>query len=165
MDNLNDIRAELEVWPWCHSTNVTNLLKRKQNELLQSSSKDEALAIALAAAELSMKALKLSKDSDARKFYSAKVQSLLDEAEQIKFNDAWSLVKKPQPAVQEAEGRNIHIDKIKRLEEPISSRPLTKAEEILLLKASKLNGFKFPPWKVPPRESDFELRDGEALYL
>lgn len=48
---------------------------------------------------------------------------------------------------------------------PVSRRRLTKQEEILLLKASKLNGFTFPPWRDVPNLTEFELgTDGVPFW-
>ena len=53
--------------------------------------------------------------------------------------------------------------KIKRLIEPKSRRPLTTKERILILKSSKFNGFKFPEWS-PPDEREFQLDETGSLY-
>lgn len=47
-----------------------------------------------------------------------------------------------------------------RLKEPVSARVLPVAEKVLLLHASKLNGFKFPPWTGPPKPEEFDPDDG-----
>jgi calpain-7 len=54
---------------------------------------------------------------------------------------------------------------ITRLREPCSTRELTKSEQIILLRGSKLNGFQFPPWKAAPGSECFELVEGEQLFL
>ncbi|KAF2429597.1 cysteine proteinase [Tothia fuscella] len=54
---------------------------------------------------------------------------------------------------------------VKRLIEPVSKREITRSEHILLLQGSKLNGFKFPPWKEPPNAQEFELGVGEAPFI
>lgn len=46
---------------------------------------------------------------------------------------------------------------IRRLAEPTSSRKRTKKEEIILLKASVVNGFKCPPWDKAPASNEFVL--------
>jgi calpain-7 len=51
-----------------------------------------------------------------------------------------------------------------RLREPVSTRVLPVAEQILLLNAAKLNGFKFPPWSGPPKPEEFEFQAGEEPY-
>ncbi|KAI4668487.1 uncharacterized protein J4E78_002314 [Alternaria triticimaculans] len=52
---------------------------------------------------------------------------------------------------------------IHRLREPISSRKLPTKESIILLKASTVNGFKFPPWDKTPSADEF-VSEGEAAY-
>jgi len=52
---------------------------------------------------------------------------------------------------------------IHRLREPISSRKLPTKESIILLKASTVNGFKFPPWDKTPSTDEF-VSEGEAAY-
>ncbi|TID14404.1 2-nitropropane dioxygenase [Venturia nashicola] len=51
-----------------------------------------------------------------------------------------------------------------RLREPVSKRELPIAEKLLLLHASKLNGFKFPPWTGPPKPEEFHLDDGAEPF-
>lgn len=51
-----------------------------------------------------------------------------------------------------------------RLREPVSSRVLPVAEKVLLLHASKLNGYKFPPWSGPPKLDEFHLEDGQEPF-
>ncbi|KAF2814625.1 cysteine proteinase [Mytilinidion resinicola] len=54
---------------------------------------------------------------------------------------------------------------VKSLKEPISSRTLSKKEQIILLKASRINGFVFPPWKEPPVPSEFHLEYQAEPFL
>jgi calpain-7 len=55
--------------------------------------------------------------------------------------------------------------RIKRLVEPVSTRIVTTTEQILLLRGSKLNGFTFPPWKGPPGDEEFAIKDGDQPFL
>jgi calpain-7 len=127
-------------------------------------SKDDALRIALAAAELSIQALRLTKDPDVRRNMSADASALLSEAERIKHDDGWDQKKSPSTALDHSP-KGLHVSQFLKLKEPISTRLTTRTEEILLLKASKLNGFKFPPWKGEPKDSEFELKDGDRPFL
>lgn len=52
---------------------------------------------------------------------------------------------------------------IRRLKEPISTRKRSKREDILLLKSSVVNGFKFPPWDKNPSTAEFAL-DGSTVF-
>lgn len=137
-----------------------------RKQILQSSSKDEALDVAIKAAETSMRALKLTKDASEKSQLSAKVKSLLEEAERIKQSPDW------RQAVQLSlgqdggdESRSSIKPPTRMLKEPQSSRKLPTQEQILLLKASYLHGFKFPPWTTDPEASEFDLKEGEELFL
>lgn len=137
--------------------------QRLEKQVPLASSKDDALETALLAAELSMKALKLADDPSIRKLMNNKVKSLLDEAERIKTTGIWKVVNDAVKSSGDGVGE-IDVSKLKLLEEPVSTRRLTTAEEILLLKASKLNGFKFVPWKDPPPDTEFEIKEGEVPF-
>ena len=54
-----------------------------------------------------------------------------------------------------------------RLQEPINTRPLSNQEQIIILRASRLNGFKFVPWKELPvkNEALSEGDKGQELRL
>ncbi|KAL8738614.1 MAG: hypothetical protein Q9181_000610 [Wetmoreana brouardii] len=51
-----------------------------------------------------------------------------------------------------------------KLKEPLSARPLSTREQIILLEASKLHGCRFPPWKSHPNASEFELSGDQVLF-
>lgn len=51
-----------------------------------------------------------------------------------------------------------------QLKGPESTRKLPKAEQILILQASKFNGQKFPPWTRVPVPEDFWLRPSENMF-
>jgi calpain-7 len=53
---------------------------------------------------------------------------------------------------------------VKRLKDPISTRKHTKKEDILLLRASVVNGFKFPPWEKNPSATEFALEEGAEAF-
>ena len=132
-------------------------------QLPRSSNREEAFEKAIKAAETSMQALKLARGSDQEKDLSIRVKQLLDEAERIKQSEDWMKVVEPMSSSSSGEGSN--GIKSRTLKEPQSTRKLEKREQILLLKASFLNGFKFPPWTTPPEPNEFELRQGEELFL
>jgi calpain-7 len=54
--------------------------------------------------------------------------------------------------------------RIHRLREPVSTRKRSKKEEIILLKASRINGFKCPPWDKEPTSTEFVVQQGEELF-
>ncbi|KAI7596234.1 hypothetical protein KC346_g15251, partial [Hortaea werneckii] len=137
-------------------------------QLLRSTGRDEALETAIKAAETSMQALKLSTDPNEKALLSSRFNQLLQDAEKIKFNPNWrqELKRSTSSSVNQHGDGRVHppTNGARMLKEPKSSRQLPNREQILLLKAGYLNGFKFPPWSNPPDESEFQLKDGEGLY-
>ena len=139
--------------------------ERLATQLPRASSKDEALEVAIKAAEISMQALKLAQDKNDKASLSTRVKQLLDEAEKIKHSKDWRKVVQSTPLI-DISPKSVTINSRKTpLKEPVSSRELPTSEKVLLLKAGYLNGFKFPPWSTPPEPNEFELEDGGALYL
>ena len=53
---------------------------------------------------------------------------------------------------------------IHRLTEPVSTRKRSRKEDIILLKASVVNGFKCPPWDQSPAPTEFALQNGQELF-
>lgn len=163
-EDLIDLTTETNVrLPTQTLVAEAHALQKLQDALLLAPTKDAALEIALSAAELSMRALKLAKDPATRKSMSTKVKSLLEQAEQIKRDDCW------QPKPKSTVVKPFHVEfpnasAIKKLEEPVSLRQQSTAEKILLMKASQLNGFKFPPWQRPPADTEFNLGPGETPF-
>ena len=135
----------------CHA----NLTKKLEHDLPYAATKDAALDIAVLAAQNSMKALRLSNDPDTVKAMRYKSEYFLNEAERIKATERWTPCARDQ----------IDASKLPRLVEPVSSRTPLKSEQILLLKASHLNGFTFPPWKNIPDDSEFEHSPGRQLFV
>lgn len=143
--------------------------ERYANQLKRSSSRDEALEIAIKAAETSMQALKLAGDQDEKARLSTRFTQLLNDAERIKVSKDWrreiGTSVAATPSVQpENNNPTSTASSVRLLKPPESSRQLPKREQILLLKAGYLNGFKFPPWTNPPAPDEFELREGEQMY-
>jgi calpain-7 len=131
--------------------------------LPRASSKDEALEAAIKAAETSMQALKLATDSNEKSQLSSRVRQLLTQAENIKTSNDWRQA--IQAPVPDSSTSSPTSSKIRTLKEPQSRRKLPTSEQVLLLKAGYLNGFKFPPWSAPPDPSEFDLNEGEELFL
>jgi calpain-7 len=135
-----------------------------RNRVGQPKTRDEALEIAIADAEAAMRALKVAKDPNEKAKQSTRFKQLLQEAERIKHSKDWRAVplasstSKPESPTQQV------APAMRNLKEPVSSRIAPRSEQILLLKAGYLNGFKFPPWKDPPAPDEFELKDGESLF-
>jgi len=53
---------------------------------------------------------------------------------------------------------------IRRLAEPVSTRRRSKREDIILLKASMVNGFKCPPWDKNPSPAEFMPQQDVELF-
>ena len=135
-------------------------------QLPRSPSRTRALESAINAAEVSMRSLKLAKDPNEKARHSARFKQLLQEAERIKHSKDWRQASHQRSAPSKTATiapSSAHRDQ--NLREPHSQRPLSKSEQILLLKAGYLNGFKFPPWKSPPLSTEFDLKDGEDLFV
>ncbi|WPH04362.1 Hypothetical protein R9X50_00725200 [Acrodontium crateriforme] len=130
-------------------------VEQSQSRIASSNNKDEALENAVKAAEAAMNALKLAKDPAEKERYSATVARLLKDAEDIKEGKNWGEQSEPN--------RSSH-GPVRELREQSSTRPLPKSEQILLLKASYLNGFKFPPWTSSPHLNEFELGADNTLF-
>lgn len=101
--------------------------------------KDEALKVAISAIERYMKASKHVTGNAEKSRIDSKCKALLLKAEEIKQSSAWPL--KP-PSVF--------------LKVPVSERPLSKLEQLILLEGSRLHGFSFPRWISEPDDSIFE---------
>lgn len=132
-------------------------------DALNTSSKDGALEKILAAAEMSMRALKLTNDVAVKKDLNVNIKQLLSEAETIKASPEW----KPSALAGADSGARASpssITKVKRLKIPKSSRQLSTAEKIIILKASTLNGSKFPPWQQNPPTSEFKPGESGQLF-
>lgn len=84
-----------------------------------------------------MEAVKQAANDQDRARLRTRCARLLSRAEEIKKTGQW----KPKSITLKA---------------PISRRPLTRSEEILLLEGSKLDGYIFPPWTSDPEDSVFE---------
>ena len=108
--------------------------------------------MAIEAAQHAMNAMRLSQDSETKRSMRKKCDFFLDEAQRIKAVSEW----KPRS--------EIDITRVRKLVEPKSDRKLPTSEQILLLKASHLNGFKFPPWTGAPQNSDFQISDGQERF-
>ncbi|KAL1587322.1 hypothetical protein WHR41_04267 [Cladosporium halotolerans] len=132
-------------------------------KLVRSKSRGEALEHAINAVDTSMRALKLADNPIDRSQLSRRVKQLLQEAEQIKTNSDWRPLEQDAPAIHDPSGRDAFIE-VSELKEPQNARTLPKSEQILLLRASMLNGLKFPPWTGEPDADEFMLRAGEELF-
>jgi calpain-7 len=104
-----------------------------------SPTKEAALENAILAAELYMKAIKHASNDHERARLRGKCQQLTSRAEHIKRSPSWTAVQSTGIS----------------LKAPVSQRPISKREEIILLEGSKLHGFIFPQWTSDPDDSVF----------
>ncbi|KAL2024463.1 hypothetical protein VTK56DRAFT_8274 [Thermocarpiscus australiensis] len=104
---------------------------------------DEALKLAIAAAELYMQAAAKAKTPADRSRLSRKFEDLVGLGERLKAN-ARAAAASSRPPV------------------PESTRMLTTAEKAILLKASRLHGNLFPPWESAPGPEGFSGSPGDA---
>jgi calpain-7 len=54
---------------------------------------------------------------------------------------------------------------IHRLAEPVSTRKRSRREDIILLKASMVNGFKCPPWEKNPSANEFIAQQDMEIFM
>ncbi|KAF2144597.1 uncharacterized protein K452DRAFT_356752 [Aplosporella prunicola CBS 121167] len=166
-----------------HISDIKSEVADLEARIPNASSKDEALDLALKAAELCMKALKLASDKSQKSDISSRCQSLLTEAERIKKTNEWASSLPPSssfipttPLSQNSSlargslSERLAIKssdtppKTKRSTPPIPNRNLSTSEQILLLKGSRLNGQTYPPWKGDPEPSEFTLDYDEGPF-
>jgi hypothetical protein len=131
---------------------------RLAHQLPRAGSKDEALSIAIQAAETCLRALVLVDDPSEKAQCRRRAERYMQEAESIKHNKIWLSAVPPRSTV-------VPAHQLRVLREPVSTRQLSKREQIILLKAGFLNGVKFPAWSCDPPPSEFELKHGEVLFL
>jgi hypothetical protein len=129
-------------------------IQEAEDRILRSLTKDEALSNAISAADIYMEAIKLASTESERERLKSKCLKVLARAEDIKKVQHWSV---PQ-------GRGEQACMGRELKNPLSNRPLSSREEVILLESSRLHGSIFPPWTAEPRADFFKLKDGETLY-
>jgi hypothetical protein len=144
---------------------------RLDKQLRHATSRDEALDIAIKAADTSLKALEFVRDPVEKARCRTRAERYMREAERIKNNTEWH-------ASDDLASLSLHADddaslrlpetpstQVRLLKEPVNSRQISTKEKIIVIKAGFLNGVKFPEWNGEPSSQDFELADGEDLFL
>jgi len=143
---------------------------------------EDSLNLAIEAAEIHLKALRLSTDTSQKKALKSKTLALFEEAEKIKSgNDFSSNDRVYQMVFGVASAREIERQgqgtaspdprvterppSVKTLLAPVSRRAPTTREQKVLLEGSLLNGAKFPAWKEADGLESFELVPGEEQFL
>lgn len=110
-----------------------------------------------------MDALKLA-DKKEKPSLKADAKRWLDEAERIKGSNHWSKPAASTSAKLDVNPHQFKVESPKLSQAPQPTRELPTSEKLLLAKASKLNGFVFPPWTAEPSDVEFELEDGAELF-
>ena len=128
-----------------------------ERKITSQSSSDAQLDAAIKSAELYMQALRISTSTSERKRLDRKCKEVLAKAESIKA------LKKAIPS--NASPNHADDTSSEAPQGPQSTRTLTTREKIILLEGSKVNGFLFKQWDKDPLDSEFELKDGEPMFL
>ena len=139
----------------------------------QALTRDEALSLAMEAAEMCMEAIKKAVDMHQRSDLKQRCESLLDKVEQIKstMDLPQALTPSPlnhsqlslRPATTSNRARVSHIASHAR-PEPRPSRKLSLTEQLIIFRNSKLHGFKFAPWESVPDRKIFKSVSG-TVYM
>ncbi|KAK7549691.1 hypothetical protein IWX49DRAFT_313447 [Phyllosticta citricarpa] len=155
-------------------------LDHVRKRMAESPDKDQALQLAIEAAELCMSSLRLATDKTHKADLSSQAKSFISEAERIKKNPQWSPSLSKAPPSPPAASSNAPASQIAsplttpkspatssqgpRMLQLVSQRPLPTAEQIILYKASSVNGSVFPPWKDAPQPEEFSLGEGNERF-
>lgn len=127
--------------------------------------RDQALRLAIEAAQLCMTALKIATDGQQKSAYRLKANSFLSKAESIKNGQQWNsgpvqrsssstsslTPAHPNSVFSGSTARQEPAHTARKLREPLNGRKLAIKEREIVLRASRLNGFKFPPWEKTPQ--------------
>jgi hypothetical protein len=112
-----------------------------------------------------MKALEKAVDLHQRSNLQQRCESLLDRAEQIKSTVQWPPTLTPSPLdlshlslrpTTSPDRSHFTTPTSHSRSEPRPSREPSRTERIIILRNSKLHGFKFAPWETPPDGKTFK---------
>ena len=134
------MEADAQVMSLSNTNHICSHLQAAASRIDKSLNKDEALSHAFAAIEIYMDVIKLHSQESEKSRLRIKCNALLQRAEEIKKTAYW------QPSTSSAAFLKV----------PLSTRPISTREQIILLEGSKLHGFVFPPWKTEPDDVVFE---------
>lgn len=136
---------------------VKTLADRADARIAAAKTAKEVLDATIRAAELYMRALKLTKDPLEKHNFDAKCKQRLKQAEKIKASEA---CRPGGRAPSDAREKLVAWNPKKH----ITKRQLSTREKIILLEGSKLHGFVFPPWDESPEAEEFRLADDQDQY-
>ena len=142
------------------SRNTTNL------------SKDEALGLAIEAAELQFKFMRLARSSSQQQDQMERSTQLLNQAENIKKSETWgpgrggSLLDFNPLEPPKSSSSAVSTDQSQVGSDLKSCREITKHEEVILWRASTVNYSAARPWdrEKEPQADEFALPPGQHLY-
>ncbi|MCJ1283751.1 cysteine protease [Xylographa opegraphella] len=117
----------------------------------------DAYDVILVAVEDCLQVLKLTEDKKKKKELEEKCNKLLDQAHHIKNSEQWT---PKQGMTVELCQSHAHAMVPKQ---PVSTRVLSKREQIIILKGSKLHGCIYPEWTGSPLPEEFDLKAGELF--
>ncbi|KIW02853.1 uncharacterized protein PV09_05907 [Verruconis gallopava] len=156
-------------------------ITRLEAQIRATSSAEQKLKLTIEATEVAMRAMKLAPSKSAEQAeLRSKAQGMLEEAETLKRAKSAQAARltmrlSPQDSAKKAAvepssaGRSAVNDLmaafVGRPGEPRPTRELTTAEKVLLMRGSKLNGFKFSPWGSTPTSRDFDLDQGQERFV
>jgi len=137
------------------------------------------LQLAIDAAELHLRYLRLASTAEQKKTLTVKTLALFEEAEKIKKDATYHAGQKlydlcslssALPAVtedvkQSSVGKSSTRSNVKPLTTPTSLRPLSVSEQKILLVGSKLNDAIFPPWTDADEIESFITQPGANPFL
>ncbi|MCJ1439295.1 cysteine protease [Xylographa pallens] len=137
--------------------NACKKLQAAEDRIHTAAAWKDAYDIILVAVEECLKVLRLTKDKEKKRELEEKCNKLLDQAQHVKASERWA----PKPG-KTFERCQIHAHALLP-KQPISTRALSKREQIIILKGSKLHGCIYPEWISSPLPEEFELKDGELF--
>ncbi|MCJ1394054.1 cysteine protease [Xylographa bjoerkii] len=117
----------------------------------------DAYDVILLAVDECLRVLRLTEDNTKKKELEEKCNNLLDQAENVKASKRWP--PKPEKTFERCQA---HAHTV-LMKQPVSTRALSKREQIIILKGSKLHGCIYPEWTGPPLPEEFDLKDGEPF--
>ncbi|MCJ1380318.1 cysteine protease [Xylographa soralifera] len=117
----------------------------------------DAYDVILLAVEECLQVLRLTQDNKKKKELEEKCNKLLNQAQYIKRSKQW--VPNSGKSLEESQIRAHAV----LMKQPVSTRALSKREQIILLKGSKLHSCIYPEWTGSPLAEEFDRKDGELF--
>ena len=154
------------------NTTLRQRLEELKNVDTSSLSHEDALSLAIAAAEIQMHFMRLASTKSQQKILSDRSNQFLNQAERIKRTVEWDPKLQgdlldfhpiePSPSVA-SEGRSSAALVGSRIQ---STRKLTPHENLILWRASTLHDYGSRPWDESnePKTAEFDLTKGHSQF-